>query len=394
MTNQVRDLVAAQTAIPRQNILLNCSHTHSSPSTLPGYHNVPLTPAHRNHLQVLPYIIAGAITEAWHRRQPARIGAASTQVTGITVNRRDPALPVDPQLGVVRIDDAAGRPLACLVNYACHGTSVGPHDLEWTADFAGYVADAVESALPGCAGLFLQGAEGDIHPWDFYFGNAHPRFPDGYEAAERLGKAIAGPAAGLAQQIETVAQAEIAVASTTLMLPPRPIRWTADEAEAYVKQVEAVTPPWTGAVVPADCPACMSAQTYPATYLLSGARHEGRFARNYPTGIPAELTVVRINDIALAANPGELFSELGMRIKAESPIEHTFVLSITNNWMGYIPIRAAAEAVLGFDLPEFLDSVKHRRHYGATTTTEVGPTAGEMLVDETLKLIDSVKVTG
>jgi len=179
MTNQVRDLVAAQTAIPRQNILLNCSHTHSSPSTLPGYHNVPLTPAHRNHLQVLPYIIAGAISEAWHRRQPARIGAASTQVHGITVNRRDPSLPVDPQLGVVRIDDAAGRPLACLVNYACHGTSVGPHDLEWTADFAGYVADAVESALPGCAGLFLQGAEGDIHPWDCYFGNAHPRFPDG-----------------------------------------------------------------------------------------------------------------------------------------------------------------------------------------------------------------------
>jgi len=193
------------------------------------------------------------------------------------------------------------------------------------------------------------------------------------------------------QQIETAGEAEIAVASATMQLPPRPIRWTADEAEAYVKQVEAVTPPWTGAVVPADCPACMSAQTYPATYLLNGARHEARFARNYPTAIPAELTVMRINDIALAANPGELFSGLGMDIKAGSPIKHTFVLSITNNWMGYIPTRDAAEAVLGFDLPEFLNPVKHRRHYGATTTTEVGPTAGEMLVAETLKLIEATK---
>jgi hypothetical protein len=174
-------------------------------------------------------------------------------------------------------------------------------------------------------------------------------------------------------------------------LPPRPIRWTADEAEAYMKKVEAVTTPWTGAVVPNDCPACMSAQTYPAHYLLSGARHEARFARNYPASIPAEVTVVRINDIALAANPGELFSGLGMDIKARSPIKHPFALSITNNWMGYIPTRDAAEAVLAFPLEEFLDSVKHRRHYGATTTTEVGPTAGEMMVAETLKLLDSIR---
>jgi neutral ceramidase len=387
MTEQIRGLVAGKTPIPRGNILLNCSHTHASPSTLPGYHTDKLTPAHSEHLRALPYHIAGAIIEAWHRRREARIGAASTMVHGITVNRRDPKLPVDPQLGVIRVDDAAGRPLACLVNYACHGTAVGPHDLEWTADFAGYVADAIESAVPGCAGLFLQGAEGDIHPWDNYFGNTRPRFPDGYESAERLGKAIAGPAVGLLQQITTEPDAVIGVAGNTITLPPRPINWTAEEAEAYLAQVEATTAPWTGEVVPPECPACMSAQTYPALYLLSGARHEARFARHYPAGIPAELTVVRINDIVFAGNPGELFSELGMQIKARSPYRHTFVLSITNNWMGYIPTREAAEAVLGFSLAEFLDPVKHRRHYGATTTTEVGPAAGEMVVAETLRLI-------
>jgi len=62
------------------------------------------------------------------------------------------------------------------------------------------------------------------------------------------------------------------------------------------------------------------------------------------------------------------------------------VLSITNNWMGYIPTRDAAEAVLSMPLHEFLDSAKNRRHYGATTTTKVGPAAGEMVVAETLRL--------
>ena len=390
ITRAVRELVAGAVPIPKGHILLNASHTHASPSTIPGYHLTPLTPGHRAFLDVLPHYIAGAIVEAWHSREDAAIGAASTTVAGVTINRRDPALPVDPELGVIRVDDADGQPMACLVNYACHGTAVGPHDLEWSADWPGYLARAVEDAIPGCACLFLQGAEGDIHPWDAYFGNAHPRFPDGYESAERLGKAIAGPAFGLFQQIQTTDSVTIGVAGDVVTLPPRPISWTAEEAESYRAQVERTAQPWTGEVVPDDCPACMSAQRYPETYLLSGVRHEAHFARHHPAGIPAELMVVRVNDIVLAANPGELFSQLGMDIKARSPYAHTFVLGVSNNWVGYIPTRDAAEAVLQLPLQEFVDPVKYRQHYGATITTEVGPSAGELLVEETLRLIGSV----
>lgn len=387
ITEQVRRLVAAHIPLPGTHIMLNACHTHASPSTLPGYHNKPLTEGHRAYLNALPHYLAGIIIEAWHRRRPAAIGAASTAVEGVSINRRDQALPADRELGVVRVDDEDGRPIACLVNFACHATSVGPHDLEWTADWPGYLTRAVERAAPGCECLFLQGAEGDIHPWDAYFGNTQPLFPDGYESAERLGQAVAGPAYGLLQQIKTTRDVQIRVAGETVTLPPRPISWTAEEAEAYLREVEAVTEPWTGEVVPDDCPACMSAQTYPATYLLAGVKHEARFAREYPAGIPAELQVMRVNDIVLAANPGELFNELGMQIKARSPHPHTYVAAITNNWIGYIPTREAAEAVLGLPLREFVDPVKHRRHYGATITTEVGPAAGEIVVEETLRLI-------
>ena len=52
------------------------------------------------------------------------------------------------------------------------------------------------------------------------------------------------------------------------------------------------------------------------------------------------------NDIILAANPGELYHELGRQIKKGSPVEKTFVLSLTNDRVGYIPTREAIEAVL------------------------------------------------
>ncbi len=134
----------------------------------------------------------------------------------------------------------------------------------------------------------------------------------------------------------------------------------------------------------------MSAQRFPDAYLLSGVRHEATFARQHPDTLPAELTVLRINDIALAVNSWELFNELGVQIKAGSPVAHTFVLSVANGSVGYLPTREAAEAVLGLSLRDFTDPVKNRRHYGATITTEVGPAAGEMVVAETLRLLVSV----
>lgn len=390
VTEQVRELVADQTGIPAGHVLLNSSHTHTTPYTRRsklGPSADSLTAGHQAYLDTFPHLVAGAIIEAWHHRQPAAIGAASTRVEGITINRRDPTLPVDPELGVIRIEDGEGHALACLVNYACHGTAVGAHHLEWTADFPGFLSRTVEDAEPGCTCLFLQGAEGDIHPWDWYFGNPTPRFGDDYEAAERLGKAIAGPALGLLQHIETTPSIDIRVERATIDLPPRPIRWTAEEAEAYLAQVEAKAMPYHGEVIPDRCPGCLSAQRFPDNYLLGAAKHEALFARHHPAAIPAELTAVTLGDIALAAIPGELYHELGMRIKRSSPVTHTYVLGITNDWIGYLPTRDAAEAVLDLPLEEFTDPVKHRRQYGATTTTEVAPTAGEIVVEEMLRML-------
>jgi hypothetical protein len=168
----------------------------------------------------------------------------------------------------------------------------------------------------------------------------------------------------------------------------RPINWTADEAEAYLAQLEATLTPYRGDVIPDNCPGCMSAQRFPDNYRLSGARHEARFARNHPAAIDAELTVLKVGDIAMATIPGELYHSLGMEIKQSSPVQHTFVLGITNDWVSYFPSRDAAEAVLNLPLEEFTNPVKHRQHYGATVTTEVGPGAGEMVVAEALRLID------
>ena len=67
------------------------------------------------------------------------------------------------------------------------------------------------------------------------------------------------------------------------------------------------------------------------------------------------------------------------------------VISLTNDRIGYIATRESIEAVLDLPLEEFVNPVKSRRHYGATRTNNLGPSAGEMVVEETLRLIEETR---
>ena len=104
-----------------------------------------------------------------------------------------PTYPVDPTVGVLRVDNSEGRPLAILVNYACHPVVFGPDNLRYSADYPGAMTRYVESkveANPGVLAFFLQGASGDINP----FLDKTPLLEDAEgemaRTGERLGRAV------------------------------------------------------------------------------------------------------------------------------------------------------------------------------------------------------------
>lgn len=90
---------------------------------------------------------------------------------------------------------------------------------------------------------------------------------------------------------------------------------------------------------------------------------------------PAEVHVLRVGDVVLATNPFELFLDYGLRIKARSPAVQTFVVQLSGARGLYLPTRRAVES----------------GHYGTIPTESfVGPEGGEMLVEETLTMINQV----
>ncbi|MCA9052871.1 MAG: hypothetical protein KDA75_03495, partial [Planctomycetaceae bacterium] len=72
--------------------------------------------------------------------------------------------PVDPEIGLLRLDREDGRPLAVVYNFACHPIQGVPSGGN-TADIIGFASKAIEENLDDdTIALFLQGCGGDINP--------------------------------------------------------------------------------------------------------------------------------------------------------------------------------------------------------------------------------------
>lgn len=87
-----------------------------------------------------------------------------------------------------------------------------------------------------------------------------------------------------------------------------------------------------------------------------------------------ELHVVRLGDVAICTNQFELFTDFGIRMKGRSKANQTFVVQLVGPGT-YLP---TARAVRG-------------GHYSAVVhSSHVGPEGGQVLVDKTVELIDSM----
>ena len=89
---------------------------------------------------------------------------------------------------------------------------------------------------------------------------------------------------------------------------------------------------------------------------------------------PVEIHVMRIGDLVICTNPFELFTDFGIQIKSRSKAVQTFVVQLVGAGT-YVPTQ---EAVNG-------------AHYSAIVqSNRVGPEGGQVLVDRTVELIDSL----
>ncbi|XP_065899921.1 neutral ceramidase B-like [Dysidea avara] len=159
--------------IPFDNVAMFGSHSHSGPGAITPeflWAVVPATDLLVPELQeMFATSIANAMLQAQENLQDGTMGIDIAQLKGVTRNRRAGVSPylheddIDPNLGVISVNDGDGKPLATVWNYAIHGTCWGSSQLLSNGDIMGGVNDVLETMNSGVA-MFINADAGDISP--------------------------------------------------------------------------------------------------------------------------------------------------------------------------------------------------------------------------------------
>jgi len=295
--------LAAATGIPRENILLAAVHTHAAPSL--GTYEGKLTEKQVAYVEKLKKAIVDSVLDAKKNLQPAKVGFG-TGHANVNMNRRarddqggwmlgnNPEGVSDKTVAVIRFDSLAGEPIAIVTNYGVHGTVLGQGNLQISSD------------LPGSTARFVEQHFGDkiVAPWTSgTSGDQDPIYRTGtdFRNVAALGRILGEEVIQVADGIKT---------------SPR----------ARVRAMQSVV----------TCPGKRTVQA-------PGPGREYKWEDADPVSIRLSLLV--INDIAITGVSGEVLTNIGLRLKKESPFTRTIMVTHCNGSSGYLPDDAAYEQV-------------------------------------------------
>jgi len=330
---EVRKLIESDTGICGKNVMITCTHTHSGPITN------PIFPELNAWMNVLSRKIKGAVTAAHRNMKEAKIGFNHGSVEGIVINRRKPNGPVDTEIGIIRIDDQAGNPMAIIVNYTCHAVVLGPDNLLISADYPGYVMSFVEKNL-GIPALFVNGACGDINPLDKLAimrlkrgKSIYNRRNGTFEEAKRLGSMIGAEAVKVFLGTETENDLELKVTSRNIKVPLSDLP-PLEDAKKMLKENERLFRKLVSEKRDV-------AQMYRTAVTIKNTQKIIKYINSGENARSTEIQAFKIGDNGLIALPGEIFVEIGMNIKKQSSLKYTFICELANDSIGYVPTEEA-----------------------------------------------------
>lgn len=331
------DKVRAQvTGIPKENILIGCTHTHSGPDTY------AFPDQDGNHYADLKYLdwvceqAAAAVNEAVAELQPAELRTAVGEAKGkIAYNYYAPQL-YDPRCGVIQAVATKGKKgaakkgetIVTVVNYASHPEVIGNDQGMLGPDYCGPLYDRIEEKAGGVA-VFMNGALGGMVTADC-------RGDDGkdvqtWDECIRIGHLLADEALRIIADATPDKNPGLFVAAKRVAFP----------IESDLLRFILEKSPLKGELTP-----------------------DGK--------IPTTVNLVNLGAAQILTIPGEALPNIGYYLKRNMKTKQAFLFGLTNDAFGYILTK------------EDFDSFKR---YEYISRTSLGEQTGEIYMDEALKLV-------
>jgi hypothetical protein len=372
-------------------IVRSGTHTHTAPVTEPGSYRLPqegVTPV-EEYRAFLVDRVARAIEIAWKSRASASMTWGLGHAV-VACNRRavyaDGSAAMygrtdvptfrgiegceDHDTGSLFFWNADGALIAIAVNVSCPAQVVEGRTVIH-ADFWHPVREALRKRYgPDVCILGWTGAAGDQSPRPMYRKAAEERMARlrGLDPLAELARRISQAVDEAYDAVRTDRHAGIPLIHRveTVRLPMRLIT-EAEYAEAKAAVQQAA------AEIARDPQAADRLHRRMKWYEQVVERFETQKENPDPVH-EAELHVVRIGEVVICTNPFELFTDYGVQIKARSRAAQTFVVQLAGGG-SYLPTERA---------------VRGGGYSAVPQSNKVGPEGGQILVDRTVAMIDSV----
>ena len=326
------------TGIPVENIFMSCTHTHYGPASVPIF----VVPREDAYMEWAMDKAGDAVKLAYNRLRPAKVGHASGQCPEECHNRRwhmkdgtvrmnpghqnpdalRPAGPTDPQLGLLVLRTPAGAPIAALGNLSLHYVGVREDHNVICADYFA----AFGRSLNRCAGAqfvcpLANGTFGDVNNID---AANPPRVSRGITfEIERVGNVVAAEAWRIWSGLREDDFRDDVPLGARLAHVNFPARTPTAEELAAARAVYESGEKWD------------DAEWIYARELVLLA--------DEPSEWPVPIHSLRLGDLGIVGLPGEVFTEIGLDIKARSPFTQTMNIGIANGTVGYVATDKALD---------------------------------------------------
>jgi len=303
---RTRELIEEATGIPKSNVLICASHTHFGPE-IRRKEEATIEESDDKfdlaYVAVLQKRMVTAVQLANQNLQDAKIGAGKGYAdklsfnrhtirpdgTAVTTFRLPPNEenltfgPIDPEVGVVRIDGTNCEPIATIINFACHPVCSVDRMYAISADYPGYAMKSIERELGGIC-MFTLGCSGNIVPIERED-----------SSKRKIGVSLAAEAIKTWQWLDLADSIKLKSMQKIIALPLKnragslPVEESGDDV---------------------------------ATREI-------------------EIQILKVGNLGFVGLPGEVFVEIGRSIKEGARIDNLFPVSLANDSPGYVPIAVA-----------------------------------------------------
>lgn len=400
--DDIREGIVEQTQIPSDNILISATHTHSGPS---------LSDRNEGYVQHLVKRSIQSAVQAWNNRVPGKIGVGTTEIIGLGKKRAalgHGGVHPDPEVGIIKIENASDELMGVFYNYGAHPATLNLHNLQLSEDWPHFSSQGIKDDIGNevVVGLF-QGASGDINTGytaELSAVGAYMYGARSFEYAKSKGHILSDAVLEILPSIDTSGDMVVKTTNDRINFPRRTtypytheeaLQWQ-EEARANLEKMKNLVAAYPTTAKEAknwkvkardlgnqgqlDTENQIGPRTFDQykveLWLAEQAVRRAKAIEELPEDPdPIQMPVqsFRIGDAVFVAFPNEVYSEIGLAVKNQSPYDNTFIFSMSGGRGGYIPTAA-----------EYLEG-----GYVANGSP-FAPAAEQVLINASLELIGNI----